>query len=180
LAYSSGDSGDISWILCTGNTKKGLPMYGARFLCPLPNDNLWLKREYVTVTESNVQIYGSSHIIDSWVHIHEADSICGSGRLSHDVVLWSDLLVHTSSDIRDFLKFAAWIGVSSKTTFGIILVVVFSMSIPGPGMSIVIPPCVESGIVTTPVIYNGKRVHIGRSVIVGDGPIRVPEKVSFT
>lgn len=174
LAY---DRGDVSWILNTGTTDKGFPVYGTRFLCPLHNDGLWLNHEHVTVGDTGITILGSSHLVESWVHIHEADSICGSGRLSHDIALWSSLLSHTSSDIRELVRLAGWMGTASSTSFGLILVVVFCMSKPTPGLSVVMPSCVKEGIVTTLIVHEGRKVHMGRSVVIGSGTRRRPESV---
>jgi hypothetical protein len=174
LAY---DNGDVSWMLNTAITNRGLPTFGTRFLCPLTNDKLWLNYEHVKVYESNVTIYGSVHVVESWTNIHEMGTIHKEGKLSSDVALWSSLLVHASSDIKDLMKFTGWIGIASSTFFGLVLVAVFHSSKPASGLSVIIPSCVKNGIATVPVIDNGKKVHIGRSVIVGSGITRNMEDV---
>lgn len=121
----------------------------------------------------------NAHVIESWTNIHEMGTIYGSGRLSSDIALWSSLLVYASSDIKELMKFTGWIGTASSTSFGIVLVVVFHSSRPISGLSVIIPSCVKNGIVTVPLIKNGKKVHIGRSVIVGGGTVRHTENVSI-
>lgn len=175
LAYANGD---VSWMLNTTATNKGFPTFGTRFLCPLTNDKLWLDRKHVKIYDSGITVSGSVHAIESWTNIHEMGTICRNGRLSSDVALWSNLLVHASSDIKELMKLTGWIGTASQTTFGLVLVVVFHSSKPMSGLSVVIPSCVKNGIVTVLVMDNGKKVHIGRSVIVGSGIVRHTEDVS--
>jgi hypothetical protein len=182
LAY---EEGDVTWILNTHVTKGGFPVYGTRFLCPLQNDKMWLTHDYVEIVQNGINIHGSKHHIESWTHIHnvhEMDVVHRGGRLSHDVVMWSNLLVHVSNDIKELVKLAAWIGIASSTSFGVILVVVFCMSRPVSDLSVVIPLCVGSEISTSLVVGKDKdgkicKMHIGRSVIIGSGVSRRGQKV---
>jgi hypothetical protein len=77
-----------------------------------------------------------------------------------------------SSDIKELVGLTAWIRTAYSTSFG--LVVVFCMSRPASGLSVIIPLCVKTGIATVLIVGENMedenkiyKAHIGRSVIIG-------------
>jgi hypothetical protein len=71
-----------------------------------------------------------------------------------------------SSDIKELVGLTAWIRTAYSTSFG--LVVVFCMSRPASGLSVIIPLCVKTGIATVLIVgENMVRIKYTKHILAG-------------